>query len=106
MEQISYEEKLNIVDMLAVHSKMAAMTLPKSGQCTVGEETAIMDTEYFRQLAEYDCSLPTGTFIGKRWKRTVCRTNRVDQSYWVMGEFVYIGSTSEVGIKWRRIEVI
>jgi hypothetical protein len=106
MQQISYEDKMANLDVLMYHAKMAMMTLPKSGQCIVDGSTAVMDQEYFRQLGEYNSSLPSGTFIGKRWKRSVQDPTRQETKDWVMGEFVDIGSKSEIGIKWRKIEVI
>lgn len=69
MIQATFEEKMKRVDFLAEQARMAAMTLPKSGQCIVDEKTAVMDKEYFEALGEYSASLPTGTYIGKRWKR-------------------------------------
>lgn len=69
MNQGTFEEKMKRVDWLAEQSKMAAMTLPKSGLCIVDEASALMDAVYFKALGEYSASLPTGTYIGKRWKR-------------------------------------
>lgn len=47
----------------------------------------------FDQLLEYSHSLPTGTEIGKRWKRR----RGID---WMIGEYYDIGSPVEVGIRW------
>jgi len=51
------------------------------------------------KLPEYSCSIPTGTTIGKRWRR---RTNYNDpNSDWCIGEYVPYPSPGTVGIKWR-----
>jgi hypothetical protein len=78
MDQGTMEEKLARVEWLAEQARMAAMTLPKSGTCTVDDKTALMDQEYFKELGEYSASLPTGTYIGKRWKR-----NKVNAPHWL-----------------------
>lgn len=74
MNQASFEEKMKRVEWLAEQARWAEMTLPKRGQCIVDEASAIMDAEYFKALGEYSTSLPTGTYIGKRWKKnnSVC----------------------------------
>jgi hypothetical protein len=69
MRQASFEEKMKAVEQDAYDARMAAMTLPTRGTCIVDDETAVMDREYFEALGEYSMSMPTGVFIGKRWKR-------------------------------------
>jgi hypothetical protein len=138
MDQGTMEEKLKHVEWLAEQARMAAMTLPRSGICTVDDKTAVMDQEYFKELGEYSASLPSGTYIGKRWKR-----NKVNSPHWLcsgckkefvgwasepfscpeicggklkhiekepnwwMGEYYEIvGNKDEIGIKWRKIEVV
>lgn len=55
----------------------------------------------FDALDEYSATLPTGARIGKRWKRhdgafdPACKN-----PFWLIGEYVDIGSKEEVGIKW------
>lgn len=78
MIQASFDEKMKRVDFLAEQARMAAMTLPDRGQCIVDENTAVMDKEYFEALGEYSASLPTGTYIGKRWKR-----NSINHPHWL-----------------------
>lgn len=54
-------------------------------------------------LGEYSCSLPTGTTIGKRWRRNLnaFRPDRAGvPAEWTVGEFVDIGDKENVGIKW------
>jgi hypothetical protein len=55
-------------------------------------------------LPEYSCSVPTGVRIGKQWKRKI---NYHDVSKgWMLGEYVEIGSKTEVGISWKKIYLI
>lgn len=84
----------------------------------------------FDDLSDYSCTLPTGTTIGKRWKRDqnayrrpVCAhlhifdgTREPDfrGSNWWMGQFVpdpkptmgRDGKPATVGIRWSKIEVV
>jgi hypothetical protein len=76
MEQASFADKMAKVEWLAEQDRWAAMSLPKRGTCIVDDETAVMDKEYFEALGEYSCSLPTGTYVGKRWKRNTVNTPR------------------------------
>lgn len=73
------------------------------------------------ELPEYSCSLPTGTTIGKRWRRnraayargTVVGLHPFDgtpiveypDEEWWLGEYVDIGEPERVGIVWRRVRV-
>ena len=76
MNQATFEEKMRWVNHSLEDTKQderdkeyAAMTLPKRGTCIVDDDTAIMDKVYFEELKEYSLTMPTGVFIGKRWKR-------------------------------------
>ena len=76
----------------------------------------------FDELSEYSCTLPTGTTLGKRWKRDqnayrhpVCAhlhifdgTREPDfrgPSWW-MGEYVPDPDPKMVGIRWYKIEIV
>lgn len=52
----------------------------------------------FAALSEYSTTLPTGTTIGKKWKRK-------HPLGWMMGEYIDIDRVDQVGIKWSRIQV-
>ena len=68
------------------------------------DKTAIVDPEMFSSLLDYSSSLPTGTTIGKRWKR---RRDYHDESKgWVMGEYLADSDPDYVQIKWRDLEVV
>jgi len=69
----------------------------------VDEHTAVMGAEDFRSLLEYSCSLPTGTAIGKRWKRGQPYDKPTE---WFMGEYAPDPDPKFVRILWRRIEVV
>jgi hypothetical protein len=64
----------------------------------------LMSALQFEELPDYSCSLPTGTRIGKRWRR---REPYIIQSgtmftYW-LGEYVHSSDPETVGIEWRQI---
>lgn len=50
-------------------------------------------------LLEYSTSVPTGTTIGKRWKRKT-------DSGWLIGEYIPDQDPKRVGIKWYKVEII
>lgn len=79
-------------------AEWAAMTLPKSGLCVVTDDAAVMDVEYFDQLLEYSASIPTGMFIGKRWK---CRS--YEGNWWYLREYFPSDEPNTVTIRTRRI---
>ena len=51
-------------------------------------------------LLEYSTTLPTGTTIGKRWRR-----HQWDGRI-LVGEYIDIGSEAEVGIRWYRPVIV
>lgn len=68
-------------------------------------KSLILTRAEFDALPEYSASLPTGTTVGKRWKRL----NGVHdyefmasggEPVWMIGEFVEIGDPTAVGINW------
>lgn len=66
------------------------------------KETTISVRE-LAQLPEYSCSVPTGTTIGKRWRRDVNayrQDRRGAPPEWVLGRYVDIGDPENVGIEW------
>lgn len=75
----------------------------------VDDKSAVMEQKDFVDLLEYSCSLPTGTIIGKRWKRNNNSHFNYDKSKpedWWMGEYFDINDPNNIGIKWRKIEVV
>lgn len=73
----------------------------------------------FDEMPEYSASIPTGTTIGKRWRRNanayrralrgdVCGIEMViplPEDWW-MGEFVPSANPEVVGIRWSRIAIV
>ena len=102
---------MKAVEQDVYDAKMAAMTLPKRGICIVDDETAIMDRVYFEEMAEYSCSMPTGVFLGKRWKRDDTAYNHLrgkppEPPHWVMGEYVKSDDLKMAATKWREVIVL
>lgn len=65
-----------------------------------------MSQKAFDSLGEYSCSYPTGTRIGKTWKRNVnAFVSPPRPPLWLIGEYVPCNEPEKVGIDWRRIEV-
>lgn len=66
-------------------------------------ETITLTKTEFDELLDYSCSNPSGTTIGKRWKR---RSDYHDETKgWYMGEYIEHPDPDLVGIKWREIVV-
>jgi hypothetical protein len=66
-------------------------------------ETITLTKTEFDELLDYSCSNPTGTTIGKRWKRR--RDYHDETKGWDMGEYIEHPNPSLIGIKWREIIV-
>lgn len=62
----------------------------------------------FNDLPNYSCSLPTGTTIGKRWKRREPYEDGPPGTVhlWYMGEYVEHPDPETVGIEWFLIELL
>lgn len=72
-------------------------------QCTDCGPAQMTQSE-FDALLDYSASLPTGTTIGKQWKR---RNDYHDESKgWMLGEYVEHPNPDLVGIRWRQIEIV
>ena len=53
----------------------------------------------FDVLHEYSCSLPTGTSVGKQWKRRIPYEIRTDPpNEWYLGEYVESSIPGQIGI--------
>ena len=65
----------------------------------VGDDKVVMTEAVFNSISEYSATLPTGTPYGKIWK---CHMR---DGSWFMGEYYDMGSTKDVGIRWRAITV-
>lgn len=82
--------------------------LPELPKKREGSELVVyMNEREFKELLEYSHTLPTGTEIGKKWKRRVPPDG--PGGTWFLGEYVEdvepYKSQGSVGIKWSVIEV-
>ena len=60
----------------------------------------------FNSLLEYSCSLPTGTTVGKVWKRNLHAYTRPRRDpLWVICEYVEHEDPKRIGIEYRKPEV-
>ncbi len=71
------------------------------------EQVTITQKE-FDSLPEYSCSIPTGTTIGKRWKRHdgIFDPTYKGPYYWYIGEYIDIGDPDKVGIRYKKIVAV
>ena len=76
---------------------------PNLASIQVDETHALMSLADLRQLAEYSCSIPTGTYVGKMWK---CRVEEKDEQYWQLVWYDEHEDPKLLAIKRRRILVI
>ena len=53
----------------------------------------------FMELLEYSYTLPTGTTVGKRWRK-------FDGRRWWIGEFYEIEKADRIGIRWYRPVIV
>jgi len=75
------------------------------------EGTIVLTQKEFNELPEYSCSLPTGTTIGKKWKRNIyafnpayCdpRTGNTIED-WYLCEYIPHPDNKLVGILYKHI---
>lgn len=67
-------------------------------------KTISLSQKEFDALPEYSCTLPTGTTIGKRWKRGwPYQEPRTD---WYLGEYAKSALPGMVDIIWRKISFV
>ena len=64
---------------------------------------AIVPHESFEKLDDYSCSVPTGTVIGKIWRRG--EPFEGPRTWW-LGQYVKADNLNYVDIKWRELYVI
>lgn len=71
---------------------------------TIVDGTAVMSFKTFESLSDYSCTIPSGTIIGKRWRR---REPYGGPGEWWMGEYAETNppDPNRVNIIWRAIHV-
>lgn len=75
---------------------------------TRGKEIKLTQVE-LDKLPEYSCSLPTGTTVGKRWKRDANAYQGLSKgtlSAWWIGEYVDHPNPAMVNITWTRVRLM
>lgn len=65
----------------------------------ITEDRATMNFAAFKDLPEYSTTLPTGTTVGKRWRR-------LHRDEWFLGEYIENPNPKVVSIKWREIWIL
>jgi hypothetical protein len=70
--------------------------------------TVALSEAEFKALPNYSCSLPTGTIIGKRWRRREPYENGPPGTVhtWFMGEYVESDREGYVSVRWYRIQIL
>ena len=71
--------------------------------------TAIMTQQEFDDLPEYSCSLPSGTYFGKRWtcNRHAFMRDAPPEPNWWMAEYVEdYENKDKVHIIWRKVILV
>lgn len=72
----------------------------------MGLPEIVISRSDLQALPEYSCTLPTGTTIGKRWRRDthivgIARPqDKPGPSEWVIGEYFDDGTPGMVAIRW------
>jgi hypothetical protein len=54
---------------IMTHPLSSAWDQPKRSEITLDDNYAMMNKKTFEDLAEYSCSMPSGVYEGKMWKR-------------------------------------
>lgn len=75
---------------------------------TKGKEIKLTQAE-LDKLSEYSCSLPTGTTIGKRWKKNTNAYRGLPEGTlpaWWIGEYVEDPDPEMIGITWTRVRLM
>ena len=68
----------------------------------VGDARAIVTMNGFKALDDYSCTLPSGTVVGKVWKRHEPFSGR---GQWWFGQFSHSTEPGMIDIVWRELYV-
>lgn len=66
-------------------------------------ENIVLTQKEFDNLLEYSCSLPTGTTIGKKWKKGWPYYKPTE---WYLCEYIKHDDPDKVGISYKRIVAV
>lgn len=96
VDGLTWEDDVRTREEAGWVSKRAAMSM------LLDDTHAVVTRSELDSLMEYSRSIPSGTYVGKVWKRR----QWLDRDAWILGEYVDVGSNAEIGIKWRSILVV
>lgn len=64
----------------------------------------MLSIKEFESLPDYSCSLPSGTIVGKRWRRRIpYRTDQPGPYEFYLAEYVESKLPGQIGITWTKI---
>jgi hypothetical protein len=67
----------------------------------------VLTQSEFDALLDYSYSIPSGTTIGKKWKRRwPYRDDEGPPFFWYTGEYIRDPEPGMIGIKWRRVVIV
>lgn len=73
-------------------------------------ETITLTQKQFDDLPEYSCSIPTGTTIGKQWKKNIYAftnfSDKVKRQKWFLCEYIKDDDPKMVGILYKQIVAV
>ena len=69
-------------------------------------EEDVLTRAELEALPDYSCTIPTGTTIGKKWRRREpYHIGPGIVNLWYTGEYVEDPDPEMVGIKWRKVVI-
>lgn len=75
-------------------------------------EVDLLTEKELMALPNYSCTLPTGTVVGKKWRRDMNEPKRFHghdktlPELWWTGEFIPDDRPGMIGIRWRRVVIL
>jgi len=85
-------------------------------------DDTLLTQKEFDDLLEYSTSIPTGTTIGKRWKRRIIVFKTINdkifnagylppnttfiEEYYLIGEYIPSEKEGQIGIQWKKSVVV
>jgi hypothetical protein len=70
------------------------------------EKTATIPLEHLEDLDDYSCTVPSGTVIGKVWRRHEPYSRSTGNGAWWLGEYAKCADPEMVTIIWRELFIV
>jgi hypothetical protein len=86
------------------HPLSSAWHQPPRRDIEIDDKYAMMSRRTFEALHEYSCSLPSGVYEGKMWRRGEPYIE--PRSVWYLGWFGCSDKPDKVSINWREIIIV